>query len=197
MHAGDLRVITSISMHGGFIGAYTDHRLRSDKASASSFRSERSTELTPKSQGRKQSSHSGNSDLKEQYMSLLFYATDTKGTGKSLWNLYEELASEDQTKFFHTIDSLSQELRRSKWDLSIAVLLAGTQTELMEILSIRHLLDRIRIILILPDREKETISRGHKLYPRFLSYADGNFKDVAAVLAKMLERMNRSTPLMK
>ncbi len=52
--------------------------------------------------------------------------------------------------------------------------------------SMKDLIGDIRIILILPDTEGDTISLGHKLYPRFASYADGNFKDVAAVLEKML-----------
>ncbi|MCJ7779472.1 MAG: hypothetical protein MUQ27_01475, partial [Acidimicrobiia bacterium] len=47
---------------------------------------------------------------------------------------------------------------------------------------IRDLLDRIRIILILPDRNKDTINKGHTLFPRFLTYVDGNFDWVTAVL---------------
>jgi len=43
-----------------------------------------------------------------------------------------------------------------------------------------------RIILILPDRDRETITNGLKLRPRFFTYADEDFGEVAAVLAKML-----------
>ena len=123
-------------------------------------------------------------------MNLLFYATGKKGTGKRLWNLHQELASEYKGDFCRTIDTLSLKLRKSLGDLTIAVLLAESQEELLDILSIRDLLSGVRIILILPDRNEDTIRKGHSLYPRFLSYADGDFKDVAAVLAKMLEYMN-------
>ncbi len=49
----------------------------------------------------------------------------------------------------------------------------------------------ISIIYCAPcqDGEKDTVTNGHKLYPRFISYADGNFKDVASVLGKMLEEI--------
>ncbi len=119
-------------------------------------------------------------------MGLLFYATDTKGTGKALWNLHQELASSYKGEFFQTIDSLSHKLCQPSGDQTIAVLLAGTQEDLADILSVKNLLERTRIILILPDSSKDTISKGHTLYPRFLAYVDGDFSWVAAVLEKML-----------
>ena len=35
-------------------------------------------------------------------------------------------------------------------------------------------------------REEDTVSKGHLLRPRYLTYADGDFEDVAAVLEKIL-----------
>ena len=75
----------------------------------------------------------------------------------------------------------------------MAVLLAASKGQLSELLSLRELLNDVRIILILPDRGRETISQGHLLRPRFLSYADGDLTDVIAVLSKMLERLNRNS----
>ena len=67
------------------------------------------------------------------------------------------------------------------------------EKELLEIHSMRDLFRDIRIVLILPDRSGDTVSMGFKLFPRFVSYADGNFMDVAAVLNKMLEFMHEKT----
>ena len=53
----------------------------------------------------------------------------------------------------------------------------------------------LRLILILPDREKGTISKGHLFRPRYLTYADGDFLDVAAVLAKMIDHARSLSPL--
>ncbi|MBU0767596.1 MAG: hypothetical protein KJ687_00670 [Proteobacteria bacterium] len=46
----------------------------------------------------------------------------------------------------------------------------------------------MRIILILPDGDNETTTMGHTLFPRYLTYADGVFKDVEAVLKKMIQQ---------
>ena len=117
-------------------------------------------------------------------MGLFFYATDIKGTGKPLWDLYQDLSSEYQREFFQSIDTFSQKLRQPQGYQSVAILLASTQEELTDILTIRNLLDNVRIILIVPDRDKETISKGHILYPRFLTYVDSDFNWIAAVLKK-------------
>jgi hypothetical protein len=50
----------------------------------------------------------------------------------------------------------------------------------------RHLLQDVRTILILPDRRAETIATGHNLQPRFLGCLDDDAEEIAAVLKKML-----------
>jgi len=91
-------------------------------------------------------------------------------------------------KVCRSIESLSHWLRQPADDLPIAaVLLAARSEDLSDLLSIRDLLRDVRIILILPDREANTIAQGHTLRPRFLSYTDSDFTDVLAVLGKCLE----------
>ncbi len=125
-------------------------------------------------------------------MGLLFYATEKKGTGQLLWDLHQELAPEYQGDFYQTIGAFTQKLRRPQGELSIAVLLAGTRDDLLDILSIKNLLERTNIILILPDRDEDTINQGHTLFPRFLTYADSNFGWVNTVLKKMLSNNHDS-----
>ncbi len=122
-------------------------------------------------------------------MKLVLYANRTDGAGERLHKIIEALVPEEQTEIYQTIHSLSRRLRRPKCDVAIAVILTTTKDELLEISSLKDLLGDIRVILILPDMEDETIAIGHKLRPRFLSYADGDFKDIGAVLCKILDYM--------
>jgi hypothetical protein len=116
---------------------------------------------------------------------VLFYAKMTDGAAKRLRRVIEVLVLKENTEIYRTIDSLSRRLRQPRNDLPVAVLLAASREDLLELLSIGDLLDGIRIILVLPDRENGTIAKGHRLQPCFLTYADGDFLDVAAVLIKM------------
>ena len=120
-------------------------------------------------------------------MNLLFYARVTDDIENRLQRMIEGLVPKDDTEIYRTIDSFANRLRQPRYNLAVAVLLAASRQDLLDLLSIRDLLDGIRIILVLPDREDGTIAKGHRLYPRFLTYADSDFLDVAAVLSKMLQ----------
>ncbi|MDD5222430.1 MAG: hypothetical protein PHE84_00440 [bacterium] len=68
----------------------------------------------------------------------------------------------------------------------IAVLFVSSQKELSQLVSLQDHLRGAKIILVLPDREKQTIAEGHQLQPRFLTFANGDLGEVKAVLGKML-----------
>ena len=121
-------------------------------------------------------------------MRLLLYAPASEGVGERLQGMIEGLVPKNTMEVCRSIESLSRRLRQPADDLSIAaVLLAARSEDLLGLLSIRDLLRDVRIILILPDREANTIAQGHTLRPRFLSYTDSDFTDVLAVLGKCLE----------
>ena len=121
-------------------------------------------------------------------MHLAFYATDTEQTGKPLRNLHRELQNEYAASFFETFDGLVGWLSapRARQKEGICLLLANNREDLIDFLSIKDLLHENRIILILPDRQKETVDMGLQLYPRFLTYLEEDFDRVVSVLNKML-----------
>ena len=84
--------------------------------------------------------------------------------------------------------SFTKILRQGLSAARIIVFMACNQDDLAFILSINELLSNSRLILILPDRDEKSIRKGHLMYPRFQSYADGDFKDVAVVLENMLKQ---------
>jgi len=85
-----------------------------------------------------------------------------------------------------TIDDLSERLLQPKNDLSIALLLAEKRGDIEELLSVSSLFRNTRIILVAPDRDKETIAAAHLLRPRLLTYSDSDFAEVFTVLTKMM-----------
>jgi len=122
-------------------------------------------------------------------MGLLFYAASKKGTAKRLERIIEGLVPQKDIEIYLTIESFSQRLKRFRGDLYLMVVLTTTADELREIFLIRDLLFDIPLILILPDGEPDTISKGHKFRPRFITYADGDFYEFKMVLEKMTQRI--------
>jgi hypothetical protein len=133
-------------------------------------------------------------ERKNEKVKLLLYVKDSNGAGHRLRDLLEPFEKMVEIKTHQTIDSLAQGLLLPNDTRTIVLLLVSTKKELMELQSIRDLLHDVRIIIVLPDREKETTFRGHSFYPRYMSSVDDNFHDVTAVLGKMLENMkNKQT----
>jgi len=87
-----------------------------------------------------------------------------------------------------SIDQLAGRLRSLNQNRlkTVVVLFAADWQDLVDILAIREFLVDVKIVLVLPDHRKETISAGHRLRPRYIGYADGSQEDVVAVLEKML-----------
>ena len=77
---------------------------------------------------------------------VLFYTTVTHGPGERLQRVIEGLVPEEKTETYRAIESLTLRLRRPTYDLGIAVLLAASRDDLLDILSIRDLLCHLRII---------------------------------------------------
>ncbi len=119
-------------------------------------------------------------------MSVLLYSSQANDAGTGLQRIVETLVPNEHIEVCQSVEDLSQRLRQYLGKEFIGVFLAADQKELSSLLSLRNLLIDIRFILVLPDSEESTVKKGLSLYPRFLSYADGDLSVVAAVLNKML-----------
>jgi hypothetical protein len=117
-------------------------------------------------------------------MNVLVYSTGKQG--ERLQRLIRDLVPKERLEIYDTFKGFSERLHRSMDDIPVAVILAASEEDLLTVLSISHLLYDVRFILILPDREDITVAIGHSLRPRFMSYADSDFREVTAVLGKMI-----------
>lgn len=91
-----------------------------------------------------------------------------------------------QAEFVHNHENLMQALRSHMVFRFVVVFQAAGQKDFIFLKSIKNILFDARLILVLPNREKDTIEQGCSLYPRFITYADSDHRDVTAVLNKML-----------
>ncbi|MBC8392466.1 MAG: hypothetical protein H8E17_07875 [Deltaproteobacteria bacterium] len=130
-------------------------------------------------------------------MNLLLYARDQNGSGKQLRRAVETVFPLNHIEICRTFEVLSGRLHQPRNGLEIAVLYAVDTADLTNLVSLQNVLEDFRIILIVPDNERDTISQAHTLRPRFLTYAGGNFEDVAMVLAKMIENLKSSNTLIR
>ena len=91
-------------------------------------------------------------------------------------------------KKYIEISMLIERLRRPGLGDGLIVIIAADRRTLDNVVSFGSFLLGRRVILILPDHDPATVAKGHSIGPRFISYADGDFGDVTAVVGKMIGR---------
>jgi len=121
---------------------------------------------------------------KKKSMNVLIYSPGRQG--ERLETVIRDLVPDERLEVYDTFQGFAERLRKPMDEIPVAVVLAASEEDLLAILSISHLLCDVRFILILPDREDVTVAIGHSLRPRFMSYADSDFREVTAVLGKMI-----------
>ena len=72
-------------------------------------------------------------------------------------------------------------------EAAVAVVMVSDKEELFLLAEKKKIWDKFKTVLVLPNDESKTISLGHSLSPRFVTYMDSDFSDVEAVLGKMLK----------
>jgi hypothetical protein len=124
-------------------------------------------------------------------MNLLIYASRHHGASRRLLDVVRSLSDRHRCKCIHydQLPVLIDALRRSATGSRMAVLFPSNHRELNQLVAFKHLLFDLQVILILPNGKSQTLSHGHALRPRYISYADSDFTDVAAVSGKLLARI--------
>jgi len=123
---------------------------------------------------------------------VFFYMKANSEPIAELCGALEKLLAPDRLEVCRSLEQLSARLRIPMVDPTIAVLAASDVHDLDKLFEAKPLFGTTRIILVLPDRSYETVALGHRLHPRFVSYKDGDWHEVVAVLEKMLKKAGAS-----
>jgi len=126
-------------------------------------------------------------------MNVFVYAASASTEGSHLIRDVSHAAPEAGLEIFRTCQSLSERLLKPRNTLSIAILFAPTRGELMALIPLRESFRETKILLILQDQDKETISLAHRLFPTYVSYTENNYGRTLSVLQNLMDsHQNRS-----
>lgn len=119
-------------------------------------------------------------------MSVLYYFREDHPVGHRIRGVIETVVTLEQIEIYRSMDELSGRLCRAAGNIWAAILFGATAEDLYDFIGAASLLEDIRIILVLPDHETETVRGGLVLRPRFLTYIDSNPFEIGEVLSRML-----------
>jgi hypothetical protein len=121
-------------------------------------------------------------------MNIIYLCPKEEDSRRKVNRIIEIMIAAEKYEVFHKVNEFENYARSSLLHQHVIILQAGNMKSLQKIAALKELLFGHRVILILPDREQETIALGHSLRPRFITYQDSDFLEMASVLYKMLQR---------
>ncbi len=123
-------------------------------------------------------------------MAVLFFSGGMQAAENRVRRIIKDVGQ--KTEIYRSLNTLSIKFHKPRKDLSHMIFLAPNRETLLELLLIRNQMYDLPIILILPDKKKETILKGHKFYPRFITFMDSNYSDLEQYLYKTINYEKRS-----
>ncbi len=96
------------------------------------------------------------------------------------------LVTAEQCEVFQDMTVFEKHIRSYLSHEHLIILHAEDKKHVQQFVCLRELLVGHRIIMILPDNQQETLACGHSLRPRFITYADADFLEMASVLCNIL-----------
>ena len=122
-------------------------------------------------------------------MEVILYAPDSEQSG--IRERIGSLIPQRRVRMYRTLEGLSERLHRPIGPETILIIDARSQENLSEVSSLHRLLRGVRTVIVVPDQNPTTVALAHQLRPRFLTYANSDLDDLAAVLRKMIESDRR------
>ena len=124
---------------------------------------------------------------KDRYpVKILFYSSKKEDPGTGVEQSLATIVPEESIEAYRSIEELAQRLNQFYDHDTIAILKAKDREDLLNILSLHELLQDIRVVLLIPDQEVETIYLAHRIHPRFLGNSENDFSETMSILRKML-----------
>ncbi len=120
-------------------------------------------------------------------MGLILYSSEGNREGERMREIIAKAIPEKKVEVLHSMEALSERLQQPLGKPDIAVLHVTTQAEFSSLLSLNDYLRDLRLILILPDRDAETVAKGHRLRPRFMSDCESDYEEIGRVLKRMVQ----------
>lgn len=119
---------------------------------------------------------------KDPSMNIVVYAHAENPSYQRLNHAIASLALGRQQEVYGKVSLFLQRFRIMGQHPDIIIIMPDAQEELDTLIHHRELFESTRTIVILPKREDAILSQGHKLRPSFMTFSDGDFGEIAAIL---------------
>jgi len=119
---------------------------------------------------------------------ILLYNNTLENIGERIRFLVRNRFPQLDIVVLDSMQQISSLLCRPLHRISVIILPIAAIQELDTFQKLHPMLDQIRVILILPDRDTKTLARAVQVKSSFITYIDSDINDIAAVLEKLAQK---------
>ncbi len=123
-------------------------------------------------------------------MSILFFASGNRGTEYRVRRVLRELGQ--HIECYRSLGQFAKRFQQPRNPIHMMILLIQSDFILDELIEMRDRMYELPTALILPDARHETLLKGHKFYPRFITFQGSDFLDLAIAVQNILQRESGS-----
>ena len=125
---------------------------------------------------------------------VLYYSEEAERRGQKLQEVLNRDLPDIRLECFTDFEELVTGLQRPEVEPGAVVLVIGSRTELDEFLPLRPDLENTRVVLVLPDQTRETLTLAQQLHPYYIKPPGDDFVELAYIVDELMEE-RRVTPL--
>lgn len=121
-------------------------------------------------------------------MSILMYVPRDNEAGEQLLQCLDDFIANNEVELVRSLVGFSSRVRKPLGTHDIAVLMPPDEISLAWLLELYldKFMNNLRLIIILPEQNDESLKIAHCMCPRYLTDIHSNFSDIKAVLYNML-----------
>jgi len=123
-----------------------------------------------------------------KFSKFVLYSPYTNSFIRRLTELLDESFPKAQYEVYFRWEALKKRLQLLRQDICSVILIAPTRNALEMIMAIQPLLEGLKVVLVLPDRDGDTIEKAHTFRPRYFTYVDADFSEIVGVLQKISDK---------
>ncbi len=117
-------------------------------------------------------------------MAVLLFSSEMRRGEYRVRRILKKLNQD--VEVYRSVVTLSRRFERPRGDIVLMVFLIGRHDILNHMILLKNHMYDLPIALVLPDAERETILKGHKFYPRFITFVESDYSDLSLALQKIL-----------
>jgi hypothetical protein len=123
-------------------------------------------------------------------MNLFYYAPRPGEKGDELLRSARSLVRPGSLEVFEKLDKFGERMRRLKDPLSVAMIIKPSRKDLQFLAEMRDFMRETRVLLVLSNQKRETISLALRVFPTFVAYSGEDLPGLLSVLRQLTKIQN-------